>query len=126
MFRKSADTTLDPKLEQLSAEVSREVFGPPEDIHQLDFATIEQRAHEVGRKVAQRLARDAAAQQAQTADTPQPCPDCHRDSPGAVRSRPFLIQDGSISLPEAAHFCSHCRRAFFPQSTTPTAQPSLL
>lgn len=126
MFRKSDETTLDPKLEQLYAEVSRETFGPPEEIHQLDFATIEQRAHEVGRKVAQRLARDAAAQQAQSADVPQPCPDCGRDSPGAVRSRPFLIQDGSISLPEAEHFCSHCRRAFFPQSTTPTAQSSPL
>lgn len=126
MFCKPADTTLDPKLELLYAEVSREVFGPPQDIHQLDFATIEQRAHEVGRKVAQRLAREAAAQQAQTADIPQPCPDCRRDSPGVVQSRPFLIQDGSISLPEAAHFCSHCRRAFFPQSTTPTAQSSPL
>ena len=126
MFRKPADTTLDPKLEQLYAEVSCEVFGPPEDIHQLDFATIERRAHEVGRKVAQRLARDAAAHQARTADTPRPCPDCGRDSPGAVRSRPFLIQDGSISLPEAEHFCSRCRRAFFPQPTAPTAQSSPL
>ena len=29
MFRESTDTTLDPKLEQLYAEVSRDVFGPP-------------------------------------------------------------------------------------------------
>ena len=120
MFRKPADTTLEPKLEQLFAEVSREVFGPDEDIHQLDFATIEQRSHEVGQKIARRLAQQAAGRQAQTAESPQPCPDCGRSCAGTVQERPFLIQDGSIHLPEAAHSCSRCRRAFFPQPTTPT------
>ena len=32
MFRQSHETTLDPKLEQLYAEVSREVFGPPKTV----------------------------------------------------------------------------------------------
>ena len=126
MFRKPADTTLDAKLEQLFAEVSREVFGSDEDIHQLDFATIEQRSHQVGRKVAQRLAQEAAALQAQTAESPQPCPDCGQSCAGTLQERPFLIQDGSISLPEAAHFCSQCRRAFFPQPTASTTQSSSL
>ena len=126
MFRKAADTTPDDKLEQLLAEVSRDVFGPDEDIHQLDFATIEKRSHEVGRNVAQRLARQAAARQAQTADSPQPCPDCGRSCDGTLQERTLLIQDGSISLPEAAHFCSHCRRAFFPQPSASTTQSSPL
>lgn len=115
MFRNSADAPLEPRLQQILDEISRDVYGPDEDLKKLDFATIEQRAHEVGRRVARRLVEEAAAKQAESADTSQACPTCKRDCSGSVESREFLTQDGTIQLQEAEHYCSHCRRAFFPQ-----------
>ena len=56
MFRSSStDAPLDPRLKQILEAISRDVFGPDEDLNNLDFATIEQRAHEVGRRVARQL-----------------------------------------------------------------------
>ena len=127
MFRSSStDDGFDPKLQALLDSVSRDVFGPDEDLHGLDFATIEQRAHEVGRRVARRLTEQAAAEQAQTAREPQPCPDCREPCAGTIHTREFITQDGSIPLQEAKYFCPRCRRAFFPQPTSATSEPSPL
>jgi hypothetical protein len=123
MFRSSStDAPLDPRLKQILEAISRDVFGPDEDVNNLDFATIEQRAHEVGRRVARQLTEEAAAKQAQTCDKPQACPDCQRACAGSIENRELLTQDGSIQLQEAGHFCSHCRRAFFPQQTQATIE----
>lgn len=114
MFLAPADNSLDPKLEQLLAKVEREVFGPVEDIHQLDFATIEPRSHEVGQRTARRLAQQGAARQAHTANLPQLSPlrpilstsrpgTSHAD-PGRIdhtaRNRPLLLAvSPSVLLP---------------------------
>ena len=75
MFRSSApDSPLDSRLEEIFREISQDLFGTEEELRKLDFATIEQRAHEVGRRVAQRLTEEAAAKQAESAAEPQPCP----------------------------------------------------
>ncbi|MFO0889823.1 MAG: hypothetical protein U0790_11865 [Isosphaeraceae bacterium] len=92
------DAPLEPKLEALLAEVSLEVFGPEEEALKLDFATIERRAHEVGRRVARRLAEEAAARQALALDGPQPCPDCERP---CERSTTALETRTGLALREA-------------------------
>ena len=116
MFRSlSTDDPLDPRLKQLLDEISQDVFGSDEEVDNLDFATIEQRAHEVGRRVARQLAEKAAAKQASNTHQTQTCPDCKRSCSGAIETRELLTQDGPIQLQEAGHYCSHCRRAVFPQ-----------
>ncbi len=118
MFRTaSTDAFGDTRLERLFQEVSREVFGPDEELKDLDFATIEQRAHEVGQRVARRLSEEAAAKQAHSVEEPQPCPHCQRPCGPSIKTRELLTQDGLISLEESACYCSRCRRAFFPQQS---------
>src|SRR5262245_53371974 len=107
MFRSPpTDPLLEPRLEALLAEVSLEVFGPEDEVLKLDFATIEQRAHEMGRRVARRLAEEAAAKQALALDGPQPCPDCQRSCERSIATRPLETQDGAIQLQEAEYYCS--------------------
>jgi hypothetical protein len=61
MFRSSStDAPRDPRLKQFLEAISRDVFGPDEDLNNLDFAIIAQRAHEVGRRVARQLTEEAA------------------------------------------------------------------
>lgn len=125
MSRPSSEASVsDLRLEQILREVSLEVFGPDEQINDLDFATIEQRSHEVGRRVARRLTEEAAAKQAENAHEPQPCPDCRRPCRGTIASRELMAQDGTIQLSEASYHCSHCRRDFFPQQSSAAAQSS--
>src|SRR6202046_4862684 len=109
MFRSaSADAPIDPRLKQILETISQDVFGADEALEELDFDSIEQRAHEIGRKVARQLCQDAAAKQARTAEQAHVCPDCQRSCPGAIESRPLLTCDGPIELQEAGHSCSHC------------------
>ena len=127
MFRSSSpDSPLDPRLEKIFAEISRDVFGTEEELRNLDFPPIEHPAHTVGRKVAQRLIEDATTKQAESAGEPQPCPQCKRLCSGSIESRELLTQDGPIRLQEAEHYCSHCRRAFFPQQRQATLESSSL
>lgn len=127
MFRASStDESLDPRLERILKDLSPDIFGPDEDLLELDFATVEQRAHEVGRRVARQLAEDAAAKQAQALEGPQPCPTCERPSPRSIKARELLTQDGAISLQETECYCSHCRRAFFPQQSEATLESSAI
>ena len=107
MFRTtSTDQALEPRLQELFVQVSRDVFGPDEELLELDFATIEQRAHEVGRRIARQLAEEAAAKQAQATNGPQPCPDCQRPCLGSITTRELDTQDGAIELQEARCECS--------------------
>ena len=123
MFRSSAtDPSQDARLQQLLALVSEEFLGLNEDAASLNFAAIEQRAHEAGRMLARRLCEQAASQAAVSADRPQPCPDCGRPCAGEVEARRLETRDGPIDLDEARHYCPRCRRAFFPRSTPPGAQ----
>lgn len=127
MFRTASRDPFDAaRLDQLFQEVSREVFGPDEELMDLDFATIEQRAHEVGQRVARRLAEDAAAKQARSVEEPQPCPHCQRPCGPSIKTRELQTQDGLISLEETSCYCSRCRRAFFPQQSEAAARTSAL
>src|SRR5438477_8297516 len=104
MFRSISDPSVsDLRLEQILREVSREVFGPDEEVNDLDFVTIEQRSHEVGRRIARRLVEEAAAKQADKAHSPQPCPDCQRLCHGTIEARELITQDGAIRLQEASY-----------------------
>ncbi len=119
MFRSSpADSAQDARLQQLLGMVTEEFFAV-EQTAGLDFATIEQRAHEAGRKVARRLSEQAASQCAESAEREHPCPDCGQSCAGTVEERLLETRDGPISLKEARHTCPRCRRVFFPQSTAP-------
>lgn len=120
MFRNSpADSAQDARLQQLLEMVTEEFFAVDQTAAGLDFATIERRAHEAGRKVARRLSEQAASQCAESAEREHPCPDCGQLCAGTVEERPLEARDGPISLKEAPHTCPRCRRAFFPQSTAP-------
>jgi ribosomal protein L34E len=127
MFRSSpADSAQDARLQQLLGMVTEEFFAVDRTAAGLDFATIEQRAHQAGRKVARLLSEQAASQCAESAEREQPCPDCGQPCAGIVEGRPLEARDGPISLKEARHACPRCRRVFFPQSTAPgPGSPSL-
>jgi hypothetical protein len=116
MFRSSApDPSHDSRLPQLLAMVSDEFVGLQQDASSLNFAEIERRAHEAGRKLARRLCEQAAAQTATSAEQPQPCPDCGQLCSAAIQTRRLETRDGPIELPEMRLDCPHCRRAFFPR-----------
>src|SRR6516165_11596422 len=127
MFRASdLDASQDAQFQKFLALVQREFFGTDSNLADLDFATIEHRAHEAGQKVARLLCEQAASKQARTADQPQPCPDCGRLCAGSIERRELLTRDGPIELEEARHECPHCRRAFFPQPTEARLESSSL
>jgi hypothetical protein len=116
MFRlSSTDSSQDSRLKQLLAAISEEFVGVDECGAPLNFASIEQRAHDAGRKVARLLCEEAASQAAESAGQPQPCPDCGYLCSGESEIRRLETRDGSIQLKEARHYCPQCRRAFFPQ-----------
>jgi hypothetical protein len=116
MFRNSpTDSAQDARLQQLLGMVTEEFFAVDQTAAGLDFATIEQRAHEAGRKLARQLSEQAASQCAESAEREQPCPDCGQLCAGTVEERPLDTRDGPISLKEARHTCPRCRRVFFPQ-----------
>jgi hypothetical protein len=116
MFRASpTDSTQDPRLQRLLGMIEEEFFAVDQTATALDFAAIEHRAHEAGRKVARLLCEQAASQCAGSAERPQACPDCGQLCAGAIEKRPLETRDGPISLREARHHCSTCRRVFFPQ-----------
>jgi hypothetical protein len=116
MFRlSSTDSSQDSRLEQLLATVSEEFFGVDDSAAPLNFASIEERAHEAGRKVARLLCEQAASQASESAGQPRQCPDCGQLCSGEIEIRRLETRDGSIQLSEARHYCPHCRRAFFPQ-----------
>lgn len=127
MFRTAPDDDVsDARRDEILREVSREVFGPDDEVKNLDFATIERRSHEVGRRVARRLLEEAAARQAEDACESRPCPDCRRPCRGTVETRELISQDGPIQLQEAAYSGPRCRRAFFPQPSPPATPSSPL
>jgi len=115
MFRRTPSEPLDPRLQKLLQDISPDVFGPDEEIQNLDFATIEKRAHQIGQRVARQLAEEAAAKQAQSSDLSQACPDCGQPCSSTIKTRKLLTQDGPIQLQESSFRCSQCRRDFFPQ-----------
>jgi hypothetical protein len=117
MFRSSAtDPSQDPRLQQIVAMVAQEFSGLEEDAASLNFAEIERRAHEAGRKLARRLCERAASQPAAAStERPQPRPDCGLPCSGAIAVRRLETRDGPIELAEARHDCPRCRRAFFPR-----------
>ncbi len=116
MFRGSpTDSAQDARLQRLLGMVKEEFFAVDQTGAGLDFATIEQRAHEAGRKVARLLCEQTASQCAESAEHEQPCPGCGQACAGTIQERPLETRDGPISLKEARHSCPRCRRVFFPQ-----------
>jgi hypothetical protein len=95
--------------------VQEEFFAVDQTGAALDFAAIEQRAHEAGCKVARLLCEQAASQCAESAQQPASCPDCGQSCAGTIQERLLETRDGPISLKEARHCCPRCRRVFFPQ-----------
>lgn len=118
MFRVSTtDSAQNARLQQLLDIATEEFFAVDQTAAGLDFATIEQRAHEAGRKLACLLSEQAASQGAESAERPHPCPDCGQLCPGTIDERTLETRNGPITLEEARHSCPRCRRVFFPQST---------
>ena len=116
MFRSSStDSTQDSRLQRLLGMVEDEFFAVDQTAAGVNFAAIEQRAHEAGRKVARLLCEQTASQCAESAEQEQPCPGCGQACAGTIQERPLETRDGPISLKEARHFCPRCRRVFFPQ-----------
>jgi hypothetical protein len=114
-----ADSTQDPRLERLLGMVEDEFLAVDRTAAALDFAAIEQRAHEAGRQVARLLREQAASQGAESAERERACPDRGRSCAGTIEERPLETRDGPIRLKEARHSCPRCRRVFFPRSTPP-------
>ena len=108
------DSVSDARLDEILREVSREVFGSDDEVKNLDFATIERRSHEVGRRVARRLLEEAAAKQAEDAHQPQSCPDCQRPCDGTIETRELITQDGPIQLQEALTLARTAGESFSP------------
>src|SRR6516165_5086921 len=110
MFRSSStDSSQDSCLQQLLAMVTEEFFGVDKSAATLNFAAIEQRAHEAGRKVARLLCEQAASEPSQSAEQPRPCPDCGHSCSGVIEARRLETRDGPIQLKEARHYCPQCR-----------------
>jgi len=127
MYRSSsADSFQDAHFQQVVWMIYRDLFEADSSPAALDFFTIEQRAHKADQEVARRLCEQFASERARTADQPQRCPDCGRLCSGSIETRELLTRDGPVKFDEAQHYCSHCRRAFFPQSTKPTFESSSL
>jgi hypothetical protein len=125
MFRSSSrDSAPALRLQQLVSLLSHDVLGDAVSPAELDFATIECRAHEAGQRIARALCEQFPAAQARTAHEPRPCPDCGRPCTGTVEPRELITRDGPIQLDEARHHCPSCRRDFFPQPTEATVEPS--
>jgi len=62
MFRRiPSEPALSPRLKKVLQDISQDVFGSDEEIHNLDLASIEQRAYQIGQRVARQLAKEAAA-----------------------------------------------------------------
>jgi hypothetical protein len=125
MFRsRQSEFEKDPRYQEFVRSLWEHRFGseglPPD----LDFASIEEMAHQIGKAVAREFCEQVTAQQARSAEQPQPCPDCGRACDGQVAARELLTRDGPISLDEAQHHCPRCRRAFFPQSAESASEPS--
>ena len=120
MFRSSlTDSIQDAHLQRLLRMVEDEFFAVDQTAAALNFAAIEQRAHEAGRKVARLLCERAASQCAESAQQEHACPDCGQPCAGTIDARPLETRDGPIPLKEARHYCPQCRRVFFPQQTAP-------
>jgi hypothetical protein len=127
MFRSSGfGLEDDPKFLALVKSVKEDFFGPNGPSVDVDFGTIEERAHEAGRALARRICEQAAADQARSADELVACPACERLSSGEVAKRPLQTKDGTIDLAEAKHYCPRCRRAFFPQQSAAAVDASPL
>ncbi len=116
MFRSSpTDSTQDARLQRLLGMVEDEFFAVDQTAAGVNFAAIEQRAHDAGRKVARLLCEQAASQCAESAQREHACPDCGQLCAGTIEERPLDTRDGPIPLKEARHDCPRCRRVFFPQ-----------
>jgi hypothetical protein len=118
-----------PDFQKLVGILRGSVCGPEPVSRDTDFGDIEDMAHDVGRAVAREICQQAAAEQAASAEQPEPCPECGRACDGEVAHRDLVTRDGPIALPEARHYCPRCRRAFFPQPTgaaadAPAVQPA--
>ena len=75
MFRGSpTDSAQDARLQRLLGMVKEEFFAVDQTGAGLDFATIEQRAHEAGRKVARLLCEQTASRCAMLLSTSNPVP----------------------------------------------------
>ena len=124
MFRSSSPGLFqDPQVQRFLSLLANDLFGEARSAAQLDFATLERRAHEAGRQIARTLCEQIAPEQARSVDPFQPCPDCLLPCAGSLEAREILTRDGPIQLDEAKHYCPHCRRVFFPQPSAPTPQP---
>lgn len=117
MFRSSSPGLQGPEVQRFLSLLARELFGDARSPAELDFGTIEQRAHEAGRRIARGLCEQITAEQAQATDQPQPCPDCGQPCAGSIETRSLLTRDGPIQLDELRCTCPHCRRVFFPLPT---------
>lgn len=116
MFQKSfSDPLSDPQVQRFLQTLLKERFGPDGPSQDVDFASIERWAHDMGRTVARRLCEQTANQQATNPEEPRPCPDCQCECDGKIETRELLTRDGPIQLNEIRCSCPHCRRAFFPQ-----------
>jgi hypothetical protein len=70
----------------------------------LNFAAIEQRAREAGRKVARLLCEQAASEPSQFAEQPRPRPECANACSGVIETRRLARRDSRIELNEARHY----------------------
>jgi hypothetical protein len=120
MFRcLPTDSTQDARLQRLLGMLKDEFSAVDQTTAAMNFAAIEQRAHEAGRKLARLLCEEAASRCAESAERPATCPDCGQSCVGTMQERPLETRDGPIQLKEARHYCPQCRRVFFPQQTAP-------
>jgi hypothetical protein len=109
MFRSSSPgLDQDPQVQEFLSRLANDLFGCVRSPAELDFATIERRAHEAGRQIARGLCERITSEQARAVDPSQPCPDCHRHCSGSLEARELLTRDGPIQLREARHYCPHC------------------
>jgi hypothetical protein len=120
MFQKSsADLLNDPQVQRFLQTLVGERFGPDGPGLEVDFASLERWAHDVGRTVARGLCEQTANPQATDPQQPRPGPDCPRECDGEIDTRELLTRDGPIRLQEIRCPCPHCRRVFFPNRPAP-------
>ena len=116
-FTKPSAEELDRVADEVVAHlrsVDRNPLARPADA---TFADIERAAHEVGQRVAARLAAEALAGIADEQSAFAHCPKCRNATRVTRKRRKVLTHDGPVDYLEPAAHCLACRRDFFPPAS---------
>jgi DNA repair exonuclease SbcCD ATPase subunit len=81
------------------------------------YSVIENRAHELGRRLSQQCQQQQMNELAAATDATARCPACETRCDLTARKRTVKTVDGDAELQELVGYCPCCRRSFFPATS---------